>query len=150
MRRRGAALAWLSGFRRLARAGGGGGAPVSVLHPPATSVSDTASPTALAVALTDADGDSLHRQACDGRRCDVETSVTALSLDRETLSFAAVEADALGAVSIDAAFTVVARARAIIAHRQANGPFADVDDLTEVRDIGDCTLESIRGLIEAR
>ena len=43
-----------------------------------------------------------------------------------------------------------ARARAIIEHRQANGPFADVDDLTEVRGIGDGILESIRDLIEAR
>ena len=43
-----------------------------------------------------------------------------------------------------------ARARAIIEHRQANGPFADVDALTEVRGIGDGILESIRDLIEAR
>ena len=42
------------------------------------------------------------------------------------------------------------RARAIIEHRQANGPFADVDGLTEVRGIGDGILESIRDLIEAR
>ena len=63
------------------------------------------------IALTDADGDSLHRQACDGRRCDVSTSVTAPSRDRETLSFTAAAADALSAVSRDAAFTVVARAR---------------------------------------
>ena len=34
--------------------------------------------------------------------------------------------------------------------RQANGPFADVDALTEVRGIGDGILESIRDLIEAR
>ena len=43
-----------------------------------------------------------------------------------------------------------ARAMAIIEHRQANGPFADVDDLTEVRGIGDGILDSIRDLIEAR
>ena len=43
-----------------------------------------------------------------------------------------------------------ARARAIIEHRQANGPFADVDALTEVRGIGDGILDSIRELIEAR
>ena len=43
-----------------------------------------------------------------------------------------------------------ARARAIIERRQANGPFADVDALTEVRGIGDGILESIRDLIEAR
>ena len=42
------------------------------------------------------------------------------------------------------------RARAIIEHRQANGPFTSVDDLTEVRGIGDGILESIRDLIEAR
>ena len=42
------------------------------------------------------------------------------------------------------------RARAIIEHRQANGPFAKVDDLTEVRGIGEGILESIRDLIEAR
>ena len=43
-----------------------------------------------------------------------------------------------------------ARARAIIEHRQANGPFAGVDDLIQVRGIGDGILESIRDLIEAR
>ena len=43
-----------------------------------------------------------------------------------------------------------ARARAIIEHRQANGPFADVDALMEVRGIGEGILESIRDLIEAR
>ena len=42
------------------------------------------------------------------------------------------------------------RARAIIEHRQANGPFADVDGLMEVRGIGEGILESIRDLIEAR
>lgn len=42
------------------------------------------------------------------------------------------------------------RARAIIEHRQANGPFDSVDDLTEVRGIGDGILDSIRDLIEAR
>ena len=43
-----------------------------------------------------------------------------------------------------------ARAQAIIEHRQANGPFAGVEDLTQVRGIGDGILESIRDLIEAR
>ena len=43
-----------------------------------------------------------------------------------------------------------ARARAIVEHRQANGPFAGVDDLTEVRGIGEGILDSIRDLIEAR
>ena len=42
------------------------------------------------------------------------------------------------------------RAQAIIAHRQANGPFAGVDDLTEVRGIGESILESIRDFVEAR
>ena len=42
------------------------------------------------------------------------------------------------------------RARAIIEHRQANGPFAEVEGLTEVRGIGEGILESIRDLIEAR
>ena len=42
------------------------------------------------------------------------------------------------------------RARAIIEHRQANGPFASVDDLTEVRGIGEGILESIRDFVEAR
>ena len=43
-----------------------------------------------------------------------------------------------------------ARAQAIIEHRQANGPFAGVDDIIQVRGIGDGILESIRDLIEAR
>lgn len=42
------------------------------------------------------------------------------------------------------------RARAIIEHRQANGPFAEVEGLTEVRGIGEGILDSIRDLIEAR
>jgi competence protein ComEA len=38
-------------------------------------------------------------------------------------------------------------AAAIIAHRTANGPFATVDDLADVRGIGPAKLEAIRGLV---
>jgi competence protein ComEA len=37
-----------------------------------------------------------------------------------------------------------ATAEAIIAHREQNGPFASVDDLIDVRGIGDAKLEQIR------
>ncbi len=39
-----------------------------------------------------------------------------------------------------------ATAEAIIAHRQQNGPFASVDDLLDVRGIGDAKLEQLRDL----
>ena len=40
-------------------------------------------------------------------------------------------------------------AAAIIAHREANGPFAAVDDLTAVRGIGPRTVERLRPLVTA-
>lgn len=40
-----------------------------------------------------------------------------------------------------------ATAAAIIAHRDANGPFASVDDLLDVRGIGPAKLETIRPLV---
>ncbi|MBM3947663.1 MAG: ComEA family DNA-binding protein [SAR202 cluster bacterium] len=42
------------------------------------------------------------------------------------------------------------RAQAIIRYRDANGPFARVEDLLEVEGIGPATLEAIRDLIEVR
>ena len=42
------------------------------------------------------------------------------------------------------------RAAAIVAHREANGPFASTEDLLNVTGIGPATLEAIRDLIEAR
>lgn len=38
-------------------------------------------------------------------------------------------------------------AAAIVAHREANGPFGSVDDLGEVRGIGPAKLEALRGLV---
>jgi competence protein ComEA len=38
-------------------------------------------------------------------------------------------------------------AAAIVAHRQANGPFASVDDLADVRGIGPAKLDALRGLV---
>ena len=40
-------------------------------------------------------------------------------------------------------------AAAIIAHRQAHGPFAAVDDLTAVRGIGPRTVQRLRPLVKA-
>jgi competence protein ComEA len=40
-----------------------------------------------------------------------------------------------------------ATALAIVAHREANGPFASVDDLEQVRGIGPAKLEAIRPLV---
>ena len=42
------------------------------------------------------------------------------------------------------------RTKAMIGHRDANGPFPTMDDLLAVNSIGAATLESIRSLIEAR
>lgn len=42
------------------------------------------------------------------------------------------------------------RAAAIVAHREANGPFATLEDLLDVTGIGPATLEAIRDLVEAR
>ena len=42
------------------------------------------------------------------------------------------------------------RAQAIVAHRDANGPFDTVENLVEVHGIGPGTLETIRDLIEVR
>jgi competence protein ComEA len=38
-------------------------------------------------------------------------------------------------------------AAAIVAHREANGPFGSVEDLGEVRGIGPAKLEALRGLV---
>ena len=40
-----------------------------------------------------------------------------------------------------------ATAQAIVDHREANGPFASVDDLEAVRGIGPAKLEAIRPLV---
>ena len=42
------------------------------------------------------------------------------------------------------------RAAAIVAYREANGPFATAEDILNVTGIGPATLETIRDLIEAR
>ena len=42
------------------------------------------------------------------------------------------------------------KAAAIIAYRQANGPFLEVEELVEVSGIGDKTLEALRNLVEIR
>ncbi len=42
-----------------------------------------------------------------------------------------------------------ATAAAIVAHREANGPFASVDELLEVRGIGPAKLEALAGLVSA-
>ena len=42
------------------------------------------------------------------------------------------------------------RARDIVAHRDANGPFKTIEDLIEVSGIGPRTLDTIRDLIEVR
>jgi competence protein ComEA len=40
-----------------------------------------------------------------------------------------------------------ATAQAIVAHRDEHGPFGAVDDLLEVRGIGDARLEALRDLV---
>jgi competence protein ComEA len=40
-----------------------------------------------------------------------------------------------------------ATAEAIIAHREANGPFTSVDQLLDVRGIGDAKLADLRDLV---
>jgi competence protein ComEA len=42
------------------------------------------------------------------------------------------------------------RAGAIVTYREANGPFASVDAVTDVSGIGPATLEAIRDLVEVR
>ncbi len=42
------------------------------------------------------------------------------------------------------------RAGAIVAYRDANGPFANIDAVMDVSGIGPATLEAIRDLVEAR
>ena len=42
------------------------------------------------------------------------------------------------------------RARAIVAYREANGPFASIDAVMDVTGIGPATLDAIRELVEAR
>lgn len=41
-------------------------------------------------------------------------------------------------------------AEAVVAHREANGPFADLDALDDVKGVGPATLASIRPFLEAR
>jgi competence protein ComEA len=40
-----------------------------------------------------------------------------------------------------------ATAQAIVAHREEHGPFGVVEDLLEVRGIGDARLEALRDLV---
>jgi competence protein ComEA len=40
-----------------------------------------------------------------------------------------------------------ATAQAIVSHRDANGPFASIDDLEQVRGIGPAKLDAIRPLV---
>ena len=42
------------------------------------------------------------------------------------------------------------RSRDIVAHREANGPFATIDDLVDVRGIGPGIMDAVRDLIEVR
>lgn len=42
------------------------------------------------------------------------------------------------------------KARAVIAHREANGPFASVDDFVKVKGIGPKTLEKLRSRLSVR
>ena len=42
------------------------------------------------------------------------------------------------------------RAQAIVRFREANGPFADVEDLLAVQGIGPATMDAIRDLVEVR
>ena len=42
------------------------------------------------------------------------------------------------------------KAQAIVAYREANGPYSAVDQLLEIRGIGAVTLDAIRSLVEAR
>ena len=42
------------------------------------------------------------------------------------------------------------RAQAIVSYRDANGPFAAIEDILDVQGIGAATLDSIRELIEVR
>jgi competence protein ComEA len=44
----------------------------------------------------------------------------------------------------------VVKAGAIVAYREANGPFESVDAVLDVTGIGPTTLEGIRDLVEAR
>ena len=43
-----------------------------------------------------------------------------------------------------------AKARSIIRYREINGPFASVDELLAVEDIGPATLDAIRDLVDTR
>jgi competence protein ComEA len=43
-----------------------------------------------------------------------------------------------------------ATAEAILAHREAHGPFTSVEQLLDVRGIGEAKLESLRDLVVAR
>lgn len=58
-----------------------------------------------------------------------------------TVNINAADAETL-AESLDGIGPV--KARAIVEHREANGDFASVEELLEVRGIGDGTLDSLR------
>ena len=57
-----------------------------------------------------------------------------------------VDINSADASTIAAAVTGIGpvRAEAIVAYREANGPFASVDDLVLVKGIGGATLEKVR------
>jgi competence protein ComEA len=61
----------------------------------------------------------------------------ATSINLNTADVATLEAGLLGIGPV--------KAQAIVDHRNANGPFASVDELLEVKGIGPATLEKNRG-----
>lgn len=44
----------------------------------------------------------------------------------------------------------IVKAEAIVAHREANGPFQSAEDLLQVKGIGEKTLEANRDLIQVK
>ena len=91
------------------------------------------------------DEDQIHIPSRDEGRSAVPTQSNASSLSDKVLlnTASAEELETLPNIG-------PSRAKAIIEYREKNGPFARVDDLTNVSGIGTGILESIRDLVEVR
>ena len=109
-------------------------------------------------ALPDGDPDALNLAApvADGDRIAVGTAGAPTAVGGGGISHAVAGSAPAGPLDVNTASAEQldalpgvgpATAAAIVAHREANGPFASVDDLEEVRGIGPAKLDALRGLV---
>ncbi|MBN2148556.1 MAG: ComEA family DNA-binding protein [Anaerolineales bacterium] len=107
--------------------------------------------------LSDAEASAINLAAVleDGQKLEVPTAQST-SVPSRALEISRIEGDATELVNINSASQDELEAlpeigpitaQAIIAHRQANGPFQTIEEIQEVEGIGPATYEKIKDLI---